>query len=118
MTRWAFAVLVSILLIGAATVAVARMLGKSGSRASVAVSIVAHWLGAYVLWSFLGGLALHYGLVTAYDGALFALLALGVGYWQYVTVVTRGRQRGLVVFAAGQLAWLTILLYQNGMLWN
>jgi len=117
-TRWALAVLVSTLLIGAATVFVARALGKSGSRASVAVSVVAHWLGAYVLWSFLGGLALHYGFVSAYDTALFGILAVAAGYWQYVTVVTRGRHRGLVVFVAGQLAWLIILLYQNGMLWN
>jgi hypothetical protein len=118
MTRWALSVLVSTMLIGGATIWLARMLGKSGSRASMAVSIVAHWLGAYVLWSFLGGLALHYGLVTAYDGALFALLALGVGYCEYVTAVRRGRHRGLVVFVGGQLAWLVILLYQNGMLWN
>ena len=118
MTRWALSVLVSTLLIGAATVFVARVLGKSGSRASVAVSIAAHWLGAYVLWSFLGGLALHYNLVTAYDGALFALLALAAGYWQYVTAVTRGRHRGLLVFVGGQVAWLIILLYQNGMLLN
>jgi hypothetical protein len=117
-TRWALAVLVSTLLIGAATIFVARLLGKSGSRASLAVSIVAHWLGAYVVWSFLGGLALHYGVVSAYDGALFALLALGMGYWQYVTAVTRGRHRGLVVFVGGQLAWLAILLYQNGVLSN
>ena len=118
MTRWALAVLVSTMLIGAATVFVARVLGKSGSRASLLVSIVAHWLGAYVLWSFLGGLALHYGVLTAYDGALFALLALGMGYWQYVTVVTKGRERGLLVFAGGQLVWVVILLYQNGLLWN
>lgn len=118
MTRWALAVLVSTLLVGVATIVVARVLGKSGSRASVAVSIVAHWLAAYVLWSFLGGLALRYGVLSAYDGALFALLAIGVGYWQYVTAVTRGRSRGFVVFAGGQLAWLLILLYQNGMLRN
>ena len=118
MTRWALSVLVSTLLIGGVTIWLARMFGKSGSRASMAVSVVAHWLGAYVVWSFLGGLALHYGLVRAYDGALFAFLALGVGYWQYVTAVTRGRQRGIVIFAGGQLAWLLILLYQNGMLWN
>jgi hypothetical protein len=116
--RWALAVLVSTLLMGAATIFVARMLGKSGSRASLAVAIVAHWLGAYVVWSFLGGLALHYGLVRAYDGGLFAFLALGAGYWEYVTAVTRGRHRGLVVFVGGQLVWLVILLYQNGMLWN
>jgi len=115
-TRWALSVLVSTLLIGVATIAAARLLGKSGSRASLLVSIVAHWLGAYVLWSFLGGLALHYGVLSAYDGALFALMALGGGYWQYVTTVTQGRSRGLLVFVSLQLAWLVILLYQNGML--
>ena len=118
MTRWALAVLVSTFLIAAALVIVARFFGKSGSRASLVVSIVAHWLGAYVLWSFVGGLALHYGMLTAYDGALFALLALGAGYGQYRIAVTRGREHGLLVFVGGQLAWLVILLYQNGMLWN
>jgi hypothetical protein len=117
-TRYTLAVLGLLILAGAATVALARFFGRSGSRPSVLVSVLAHWLGAYVLWSFLGGLALHYRILTAYDGALFALLALGVGYWQYVTAVTRGRQRGLLVFVSGQLAWLVILLYQNGMLWN
>lgn len=118
MTRWALAVLVSTMLIGTATIFAARLLGKSGSHASLVVSVVAHWLGAYVLWSFLGGLAVHYRLLSVYDGALFALLALGVGYWQYVTAVTRGRERGLLVFVGGQLAWLVVLLYQNGMLWG
>jgi|SRR5215471_9216223 len=118
MTRWGLAVLVSILLVGGITIAAARLLGKSGSRASLLVSIVAHWLGAYVMWSFVGGLALHYALLTRYDGALFVLLALAGGYWQFVTAVTRGRQAGLLVFVGVQLAWLVILLYQNGMLWN
>ncbi len=118
MTRWALAVLASTFLIATALVLVARFFGTSGSRASLVVSIVAHWLGAYVLWSFVGGLALHFGMLTAYDGALFALLALGVGYWQYQVALTRGRERGLLVFAGGQLAWLVFLLYQNGMLWN
>jgi hypothetical protein len=117
-TRWALTVLASMMLIGAAILFVARLFGASGSRASLLVSIVAYWLGAYVLWGFLGGLALHYRLLTAYDGALFAFLALGVGYWQYVTAVTRGRERGLLVFVGGQIVWLVILLYQNGMLWD
>ena len=29
-----------------------------------------------------------------------------------------GRERGLLVFAGGQLVWAVILLYQNGLLWN
>src|SRR5215471_8857662 len=115
MTRWGLAVLVSILLVGGVTVLAARLLGKSGSRASLLVSIVAHWLGAYVVWSFLGGLALHYALLATYDGALFALLAVAGGYWQFVTAVRQGRQRALLAFVGVQLASLVTLLYQNGM---
>jgi hypothetical protein len=118
MTRWALSVLMSMLLLGAAMMMAARLLGRSGSRGALVMSIVARWLGAYVLWSFVGGLALRYGVLAAYDGALFALLALGGGYWEYVTAVTRGRERGLVVFVGIQFAWLVLLLYRNGMLWN
>jgi hypothetical protein len=116
MARWALSLLISLLLLGAAMMVAARLFGRSGSRGSLVLSIVARWLGAYVLWSFVGGLALRYGLLTAYDGAPFALLALGGGYWEYVTTVTRGRQRGLLVFVGIQLAWLVVLLYRNGML--
>jgi hypothetical protein len=116
MTRWALSVLMSMLVLGVAMIAAARLLGKSGSRGSLVMSIAARWLGAYVLWSFVGGLALRYGLLTAYDGAPFALLAVGGGYWEYVTTVTRGRERGLLVFVGIQFAWLVLLLYRNGML--
>ena len=118
MTRWGLAVLVAALLIGGAAIVVARVLGRSGSRASLLVSVVAQWLGAYVVWSFLGGLALHYGLLTTYDGAPFALLALAGGYWQFVTAVTRGQDRARLVYVGVQLAWLVVVLYRNGRLWN
>lgn len=114
MTRWALAVLGALLLLGIASVALARLLGRSGSRASILVSVVAHWLGAWVLWSFAGGLALRYGLLDTYHGAFFGLLALAGGAWHYRTAVAAGRERGLVVFVGGQLLWLAVVLLQNG----
>lgn len=114
MTRWAFAVLAALLVLGVATVALARLLGRSGSRASLLVSVVAHWLGAWVLWSFAGGLALRYGLLGVYHGAFFGPLALAGGVWHYRTAVAAGRERGLAVFVGLQLAWLALVLFQNG----
>ncbi len=114
--RWALATLVGLLLAGAAAVTVARFFGKSGSRISILVSVVAQWLGAYVLWNFAGGLALHYGWLGTYDGTLFGLLALGMGWWQYRTRLRAGRQAGLTIFVGGQLAWLIAVGVQNGLL--
>ncbi|MBI4594600.1 MAG: hypothetical protein HY728_10330 [Candidatus Rokubacteria bacterium] len=115
MTRWALATLVAVLLAGAATVAVARFFGKSGSRASVLVSVVAHWLGAYAVWNFAGGLALYYGALSAYNGTLFAVLALVVGYWHYRTRLSAGPEPALAVFVGAQLVWLVVVLAQNGL---
>jgi hypothetical protein len=114
MTRWALLTFVAILALGAAAVLVARFFGRSDSRASVLVSVIAHWLAAYVLWTFAAGLAHRYGVVAAYDSYLFVLLAVVVGYWHYRIRIARGREQGLVVFVGGQLAWLVILLVQNG----
>ena len=94
MTRWAVATLAALLVGGAILVWVARVLGKSGSRASVLVSVVAHWLAAYSIWNFAGGLALHYGYLSAYHGGLFAALALAGGVWHYRAAVTDGPDRG------------------------
>jgi hypothetical protein len=113
-TRWALASLGALLVLGVATVALSRLFGRSGSRAAILVSVVAHWLGAWVLWSFAGGLALRYGLLGAYPGAFFVLLALGGGIWHYRTAVAGGRERGLVVFVGVQLLWLALVLLQNG----
>jgi hypothetical protein len=113
-TRWGLAGAVALMLAGIATVAVARALGKSGSRASIVVSVVAHWLAAYVLWSFAAGLAAHYGALGWYDGTVFGLLAVAGGVWQYRTHVREGRQRGLAVFVGGQIVWLVILMLRNG----
>src|SRR5439155_6525080 len=93
---------------------VGRFFGRPQSRASVLVSVIAHWLAAYVLWTFGAGLAHRYGVLAAYDSYLFVILALVVGFWHYRTAIARGRQQGLAVFVAGQLAWLVILLVQNG----
>ena len=118
MTRWALAAAAALILAGVATVAVARYFGRSGSRVSIAVSVTAHWLAAYVLWSFAGGLAAHWGALDWYSTTLFALLAVAGGMWQYRTHVREGRQRGLMVFVGGQLVWLVILLVQNGLFQN
>ena len=116
MTRWAFAALAALLVSGALLVWVARFLGKSGSRASVLVSVIAHWLAAYSLWNFAGGLALHYGYLTAYHGGLFAVLALAGGVWHYRATISAGPDRGRAVFVGAQLAWLVVVLVQNGLL--
>lgn len=116
MTRWAFALTLSLLLLGAVAVSVARFLGRSGGRVSVLLSVAASWVAAYVLWGFAGGLAARYGWLDRYDATLFALVAVAGGVWQYRTQLAQGRERGLAVFLAGQLAWLLIVMLQNGSL--
>jgi TM2 domain-containing membrane protein YozV len=113
--RWVWAagglvVLCSLLALGAA-----RMAGGQGSRPAALISVVTGWLGAWVLWGFVGGLANHYGLAR-YDGTLFALLAVAGAVWQYRVQTRQGRPQGLAVFVAGQLLWLGVVLYQNGVL--
>ena len=114
MTRWALLTFLGILGLGVATVLVARFFGRSDSRASVLVSVIAHWLAAYVLWTFAAGLAQRYGVLAVYDSYFFVILAVVVGYWHYRIRIARGREPGLVVFVGGQLVWLVILLVQNG----
>ena len=116
MSRFTLAILGGALLAGAAGIVVARLLGRSGSRASLLVGVVAHWVGAWVLWTFAGGLALSSGVLRTYDGSLFGLLALGMGAWQYRMRVRAGLEPALAVFVGGQLAWLFIVLVQNGLL--
>jgi hypothetical protein len=116
MTRWAFILSVILLLGGFVSVAVARRLGKSGSRPSVLLSVVASWIAAWALWGLVGGLAAHYGLLDRYDGSAFVALALGAGAWQYRTQVRRGRERGLTVFVGAQILWLVVVMARNGAL--
>jgi hypothetical protein len=115
-TRWALVLSVVLLLGGLVTVAVARRLGKSGSRPSVLVSVVALWIAAWALWGLVGGLAATYGWLDRYDGTLFAALAIGAGAWQYRTQVRQGRDRGLTVFVAAQILWLVVVMARNGVL--
>ena len=116
MTRWTLAVGAALVLGAIVTVTVARALGWSGSRLSILGSVVTLWLAAYVLWGFAGGLAAHYGLIARYDGGFFAALAVAGAAWQYRAQVRRGRDRGLTVFVAGQLAWLVVVMARNGLL--
>jgi hypothetical protein len=116
MSRWALATLVVLFLLGVGAVTLGRLFGKSGSRASVGVSIVAHWLAAYVLWSFAAGLAVTAGLLTTYQSAAFAAICLLGAVFQYRAHLQGGRDRALAIFVGVQLAWLVFVLFQNGML--
>jgi hypothetical protein len=116
MSRWALATLTVLFLLGVGAVTLARLFGKSGSRASVGVSIIAHWLAAYVLWSFAAGLAVSAGLLTTYQTAAFAAICLLGALFQYRAHLQAGRDRGLAIFFGVQLAWLVFVLFQNGML--
>jgi hypothetical protein len=115
-TRWALAALGTLLVLGVAVAALARLRGKSTSRGSVVVAIVARWLAAYVLWSFAGGLAMTYGLLAVYYSPAFAVVTLLGAIGEYRAHVRNGRERGLVVFVGVQLAWLVLVLFQNGLL--
>jgi hypothetical protein len=112
-SRWAVLSLVALLAAGALAVGVARLLGRSGSRASVLVSVIAHWLAAWSLWNFAVGLAHHFGLLAVYDGPLFFGLALILGVWHYRARLA-SPERGRVVFVGAQLAWLLVVLVRNG----
>lgn len=115
MTRWTLSVLATVLVLGLGAAAVARTAGWRSERLSVLVAVVAQWLAAYVLWSFAGGLALRWGVLVAYEPVLFTALALPAAVWHYRTRVTTGPERARVVFVAGQLVWLVIVLARNGL---
>jgi hypothetical protein len=115
-TRFALVTLGVFIVLGVLSVATARFFGKSGSRLSVLVAVVASWLGAYVLWSFATAMAARYGVIAADEPAWFALFALVGGWWHYRVRVAAGRDRAIMVFIGAQLVWLAVLLYRNGML--
>ena len=79
MTKWALVMLGVFILLGVAGIATARFFGKSGSRLSIQVSVAAHWLSAYVLWSFAAGMAAKYRLIADYEAGWFALFAIVAG---------------------------------------
>jgi hypothetical protein len=114
MTRGAWLLAGLVVVGGLVALGAARVAGRPGSRAAILISVVTMWLGAWVLWGFGGGLAARYGALATYDGTLFTVLALAGGVWHYRTHVQQGRQSGLVVFVAGQLLWLGVVLWQNG----
>lgn len=114
MIRWAASTLLAVLVITGLIMLGAHLLGRRHARASTLLSVISLWLGAFVLWSFAGGLALHYGLLTTYSSQIFALVAVVGGIWHYRTAVQSGRERGLTVFLGVQIAWLVIVLAQNG----
>src|SRR5260370_193311 len=76
MSRWALATLVVLFLLGAGAVALARLFGKSGSRASIGVSIIAHWLCPYRLWRFPAGLAVTARCLPTYHSPPFPCILL------------------------------------------
>ena len=116
MTRWLLGALGTLLVLAAAAVGVSRWLGRPHSRAAVLVSVIAQWLGAWVLWTFAGGLLQRGGVLTTWDATPFALFALAGGAWQYRVEVRAGRERGLAVFVGLQLFWLAFVLARNGIL--
>lgn len=116
MNRFALGVLAVLGLAGGALLFLARLRNQRSSRASALLSLVAGWLGAYAVWTFLGSVALQAGWLVRYDAALFGPLALGLGAWQYRTQLRRGREPALAIFVGGQLAWLLVVALQNGWL--
>jgi hypothetical protein len=116
-TRWGLTTLAVLVLLACAASAASRLLGRRpGSGSSVLVTVVSSWLGAYVLWTFVGGLLLEYGALSVYDGGLFGLVALVAGALHYRVHRRMGREQGLAVFVGGQLLWLMVVLVRNGFL--
>ena len=116
MTRWALLTLGAFIALGVLGVAVGRFSGRSGSRLSIQISVVAHWLAAYVLWSFAAGLAAKYRWIADYHAEWFVLFAVVGGYWHYRVRLAGGAERGLAIFVGAQLVWLALILYRNGLL--
>lgn len=116
-TRFTLLTLGAFIVLGVAGVATARFFGKSGSRLSALVAVVAQWLGAFVLWSFAAGLAVKSGVLARDETGWFALFAVAAGAWHYRVRVAGGSERGLAIFVGAQLAWLLVVLYRNGALW-
>jgi hypothetical protein len=116
MTRFTVAALAVVVLGTVAVVAAARALGLRGSRASTLSSVAAHWLGAWVLWGFVGHLAVVAGLLSVYEPLLFAVVGLPAAWWQYRALLAAAPDRGRAIFVGAQLAWLVIVLARNRLL--
>ena len=82
MIRWVLLTFLTILALGMAAALAGRFFGRTESRASILVSVIAHWLAAYVLWTFGAGLAHRYGVLAAYDSYLFVILLVQNGVFR------------------------------------
>ena len=116
MTRWSLLTLGAFIALGALGVAAARFFGKSGTRLSIQVTVVAQWLGAYVLWSFAAGLASTYGWIGDSEATWVVPFAGLLGWWHYRVRVRAGAERALAIFVGAQLVWLVVILVRNGLL--
>jgi hypothetical protein len=114
-TRWTVATLAVLILAGAVAVALGRAVGWSGARASLMTAVASQWLGAWVVWGLAGHLAVRYGLAAVYEPALFAAIGIPAAIWQYRAAVTTGAERARMIFVGAQLAWLVVVLGQNGL---
>ena len=114
MIRWFLIGAVALVVLGVIEVFVARFFGARVARVTSLLAVLVQWLAAYVLWTFAGGLAVHYGVLSVYEPMFFVALAIVAGVWHYRARVTTGRERGRVIFVGSQLLWLVILLIQNG----
>jgi hypothetical protein len=115
-TRFTLATLAALFVLGAIGVVVARVFGASGSRPAAVVTVTSHWIAAWVLWTFVGALAVRGGVMTAYEPAVFGVVALCGGWLQYRALVGGARDRARAIFVGGQLGWLVVVLVQNGLL--
>jgi hypothetical protein len=113
-TRVGLVTIGAIIALATLGIVVARAFGGSGSRASALVAVASQWLGAWVVWSFAGSLALQAGVLRVYEPGIFAVVALAGAWWQYRTLVTGARDRALAIFVGFQLAWLVAVLVHNG----
>jgi hypothetical protein len=116
-TRLGLVTLGAVLVLGALTVLIARAFGASGSRAAALVTVASQWLTAWVLWTFAGGLALQAGLLSVYEPAVFAAIALVGAIVHYRLLAAGRRERARTMFVGTQLAWLAVVLAWNGALW-
>lgn len=82
-------------------------------RLAVPLAVISLWLAAYVLWAFLGGLAHQHNLLQTYHPRTFAVLALIGAVLHYRAWVGGKRQLARLVFVAGQVVWLAILIVQH-----
>jgi len=90
-----------------------RIAGRPGMRLLAPVAVISLWLAAYALWAFVGGLAHQHNLIHTYHPRLFWVLALIGGVLHYRAWVGGKRLQARLVFVAGQVVWVAILIAQH-----